>query len=154
MLRWVLLPERPHLRIRGVDWPQLPLLPQLIEQALLQNPAALLIRQPAAPFFLRQELGGAELRLKLGDRRELLPHVLYGLLDLVLDFLVGDLDRGVALCLLDHQLLVHHLTEHLAPRRGPAGARAGDPCRCPGWQNRAARGSPGRAPAPAPAPPR
>src|SRR2546425_8477451 len=59
-------------------------------------------------------------------RSTLFPYTtLFRSLDLVLDFLVGALDRGVALCLLDHQLLVPHLTEHLAPRRGPAGGFGG-----------------------------
>src|SRR5207249_2325017 len=70
----------------------------------------------APPFFRGHEPGRAKLRLELRDRGELLAHVLDGLLDRVLHFLVRHLDRGVALRLLHQQLLVHHLREDLPPR--------------------------------------
>jgi len=81
----------------------------------------LLVGEPAAPFFLREELGGAQLCLKIGCGAELLPHVLHGLLNLVLHLLVGDFDGGVPLRLLDQELLVHHLSQDLAPRGIPPG---------------------------------
>src|SRR5437667_39281 len=121
LLGAVLLPELPHLRGGGGNRAQLSFLAQLVEEALLQAGAALLVVEPAAPFFLREELGGAHLCLKIGCGAELLPHVLHGLLNLVLHLLVGDFDGGVPLRLLDQELLVHHLSQDLAPRGTPPG---------------------------------
>src|SRR5207237_1212705 len=108
-----------HLGVGRRDRPQLALLFQGLDQALLQDRAALLVGEPAAPFLLRHEPGRAQLCLELGDRGELLAHVLHRLLDRVLDFLIGHLDGGVALGLLHQQLFIHHLRQDLAPRRVP-----------------------------------
>jgi len=115
-----------HLGVRGGDRPQLALLFQPLDQPLLQNRAALLVGEPAAPLLLGHEPRRAQLRLELGDRGELLAHVLHRLLDRVLDLLIGHLDRGVALGLLHQQLLIHHLRQDLTPRRVPAGRVLGD----------------------------
>ena len=108
-----------HLGVRGGDRPQLAFLLQPLDQALLQDRAALLVGEPAAPFLLRHEPGRAQLGLELRDRGELLAHVLDRLLDGVLDFLVGHLDGRVALGLLHQQLFIDHLRQNLAPRRVP-----------------------------------
>src|SRR5437867_2166028 len=102
--------------LRRRNRPQFPLLLESLDQALLQDRATLLVGEPAAPFLFGHEPGRAKLRLELRDRGELLAHVLDGLLDRVLHFLVRHLDRGVALRLLHQQLLIHHLREDLAPR--------------------------------------
>jgi hypothetical protein len=106
-----------QLGVRGRNRAQLALLLELLDQALLQNRAALLVGEPAAPFFLRHEPRRAQLGLEVRARRELFAHVLDGLLDGVQDLLVRHLDRGIALGLLDQQLFVHHLGQDLAPGR-------------------------------------
>src|SRR5216117_2532179 len=128
----VRLPERPHLGVRRRNRPQFPLLLESLDQPLLQDRATLLVGEPATPFLFGHEPGRAKLRLELRDRGELLAHVLDGLLDRVLHFLVRHLDRGVALRLLHQQLLVHHLRGiwRRAASRPAESAGTFAPCDC------------------------
>ena len=120
LLGSVLLPELTHLRIRRRNRLQLPLLPLRFDQPLCIELPPLLVGEPAAPFLHRTEVRLLDLLAELDLGRELLPDVLVRLLHLIEYFLVGDLDRRVALRLLHEQLQLNQVVEDLVAHQHAA----------------------------------
>src|SRR5438874_1754860 len=131
LLGFVFLPEVAHLRFRRRDGTELALLLLRFNQPAREQRAALLVGQPAPPFFHGAEPGRAQLIAKVGLRAELLADILVGLLHLIQHFLLCDLHVRIALRLLHEQLFLDHLVEHVAPQLGaPGGVRRQRPALC------------------------
>jgi len=120
-LRVVLLPEGTHLRLGRRHRAQLAFHSQPFDESLLQNHAALIVRQPATPLLLGGKARGPQLCFEVELGGELLPDVLDGLFDLVLDLLLGHPHARVAAGLLHQQLLIHHVLQDLPPHGHPPG---------------------------------